>query len=206
MIVNGGKFQKLSEQFILDCAWTESNAACMGGSESEAGRVIMGQFNGFVPLDDSYGSYLSTDSYCKNINGMGGVKIDGWVSLPTYSKDDIVKRALVQYGPLSVSINAVSEIIYYRGGVIQTDACKSTRLENLNHAVNLVGFGTNSDGTEYWILRNSWSPAWGEMGYFRIEMGKRDCGVTSSASFPVLKLRADHSMTFPSDDSSIVIA
>ncbi|EED87688.1 predicted protein, partial [Thalassiosira pseudonana CCMP1335] len=54
-----------------------------------------------------------------------------------------------------------------------------------DHAINVVGWSVDTldDGTEaqHWILRNSWSTLWGDSGYFRVRMGERDCGVTTSA-------------------------
>ncbi len=37
-----------------------------------------------------------------------------------------------------------------------------------NHAVLLVGYGHDPVvGEDYWTIKNSWSNAWGEDGFFR---------------------------------------
>ncbi len=43
-----------------------------------------------------------------------------------------------------------------REGVYREKRC-ALKPKNLNHAVLLVGWGTNGDGQDYWIVRNSWS-------------------------------------------------
>ena len=142
-------------------------------------------------MSTDYGQYMSTYSYCKNTTGMTGISIHAWVNLPARSSIELIKKSLVNNGMLSVSINAVEEILSYRDGRVATDACKSTRSRDLNHAVNLVGYDTDEQtGKEFWILRNSWSDNWGEKGFFKVEMGDRDCGITIDVSFPIIKIGA----------------
>merc|ERR1712099_202645 len=44
------------------------------------------------------------------------------------------------------------------------------------HAVKMVGWGVE-DGTDYWLVANSWSTTWGIEGLFKIERGTNACGI-----------------------------
>lgn len=52
----------------------------------------------------------------------------------------------------------------YSGGIIKSTTCGTY----LDHAVLVIGYGTDSTGVNYWLLKNSWGTRWGESGYFRI--------------------------------------
>ena len=64
--------------------------------------------------------------------------------------------------------------------------------DQLDHGVLIVGYGTDRiQGLDYWIVKNSWSPQWGEDGYVRIlrnydksESGM--CGIAVQPSFPIV--------------------
>jgi len=43
----------------------------------------------------------------------------------------------------------------------------------VNHAVTLVGYGTDAETKEdYWLVRNSWGPDWGLDGFIKIARDK----------------------------------
>jgi KDEL-tailed cysteine endopeptidase len=74
----------------------------------------------------------------------------------------------------------------YKSGIISSSGCGT----NINHAVNMIGYGTDANGYKYWLLKNSWGTSWGEKGFFRV---KRDtttspgvCGVLQQSSYPTI--------------------
>ena len=60
---------------------------------------------------------------------------------------------------------------------------------NLNHAMTVVGYGSEpDDGTKFWIVKNSYGDTWGDKGYIRIERGINDpagrCGIAMFPFYP----------------------
>jgi C1A family cysteine protease len=85
-----------------------------------------------------------------------------------------LKKAISQ-GPVSVTIEADQTVFgMYKSGILDSEKCG----ENLDHAVTAVGYGSEN-GKDYYIIRNSWGPSWGEDGYIRIAAkdGKGICGI-----------------------------
>ncbi|THD19813.1 Cathepsin L [Fasciola hepatica] len=71
----------------------------------------------------------------------------------------------------------------YRSGIYQSQTCSSDRL---NHGVLAVGYGTQ-DGTDYWIVKNSWGTWRGEDDYIRMVRNRGNmCGIASLASVPMV--------------------
>jgi hypothetical protein len=48
----------------------------------------------------------------------------------------------------------------------------------ITHIVSIIGWGIEH-GIRHWIVRNSWGQYWGEMGFFRVELGKNLLGIES---------------------------
>lgn len=85
---------------------------------------------------------------------------------------------LANKGPLSASV-AASDWSSYRGGVF--DGCDYSGNMVVNHAVTLLGYGTDAAEGDFWLVKNSWGPTWGEDGYIRLKrQSTTQCATDSS--------------------------
>lgn len=81
--------------------------------------------------------------------------------------------AAVKINPVAVAIEA-DQLVFeqYSSGILDSSLCGS----RMDHAVTVVGYG--NDGTEnYYIVRNSWGPYWGDKGYVKISSTTPGAGV-----------------------------
>ena len=51
--------------------------------------------------------------------------------------------------------------------------------------MTVVGYGTDGYGWDFWKIKNSWGPQWGEGGYIRLYRGLGHCGVGSYVAQPI---------------------
>ena len=96
-----------------------------------------------------------------------------------------LKEALNK-GPVAVAVNSNSKVFQsYSGGIIDDPKCSSL----VNHAVLAVGYGKDEEtGKEYFIIKNSWGPRWGENGYARIAANRKKWsgGMCGILTFPYI--------------------
>ncbi|KAH9302589.1 hypothetical protein KI387_014172, partial [Taxus chinensis] len=172
----------LSEQELVDCDNASSNAGCKGGLMAEAFQFIID--NGGIDSEENY-PYQATDGTCDiQRENSHVVKIDGYEYVPANDEMSLQKAAANQ--PISVAIESAGmDFRFYQSGVF-TGKCGT----GLDHGVTLVGYG--SADKDYWIVRNSWGPGWGEKGYIRMERNINSlygkCGITMVPSYPTKQL------------------
>lgn len=127
-----------------------------------------------------YLSYRGSNMKChfSPIRTPIAANISGLVKLPANQYSPLM-NAVATLGPIAVSVDA-SAWSAYESGVFT--GCNATSID-INHAVVLVGYGTDSKYGDYWLVRNSWAPSWGEQGYIRIARSSSpSCGVDNSPS------------------------
>merc|ERR1712115_646409 len=105
------------------------------------------------------------------------VGIRGYNMLPSNDQEAVMTH-LAEVGPLAMGVYA-SSWGSYSGGVFT--GCSFDANIALNHAVQLVGYGTDESLGDYWLVRNSWGSSWGEGGYIRLQrQSEAQCGTDST--------------------------
>ena len=184
-----GVVKTFSEQQLVDCDTLDSG--CNGGLMEYSFTWL--KDNGGFNLDTDY-PYKGTKQACKSDSSKYvDMKVTGYKKLANgYSNwdcvdEDGIKELLYETGPLAVALNA-NPLQTYSSGILDKTAAQCPT-SGLNHAVTMVGYGTDSaSGKDYWLVKNSWGKSWGERGYFRIRRGNGTCGIncyitTATVSF-----------------------
>ncbi|GMS96700.1 hypothetical protein PENTCL1PPCAC_18875, partial [Pristionchus entomophagus] len=96
-----------------------------------------------------------------------------------------LQNAVAYVGPIAVMIDAGQFSFQHYGGGVYNDKKCSTHLTN--HAVLVVGYGSDPKGGDYWLVKNSWNTLWGEQGYIRMARNRNNqCGIANFASYPIV--------------------
>jgi len=178
-----GTTPELSPQQVTSC--TPNPLSCGGtggcmGSIVQLGYTYIQLFGHVMEEDYPYTSGTTTetgDCMYDFMNTAPAVGITGYNTM-TPNDQDAIMTHVAEVGPLAVSVYA-SGWGAYGGGVY--DGCSFDSNIALNHAVQLVGYGTDATEGDYWIVRNSWGPNWGEDGYIRLQrQATAQCGTDSS--------------------------
>jgi len=182
--IKTGRLQELSEQQILDCTpnvdQCGGTGGCGGGTPELAYAQIIKDGGIATEWRYPYTSHAGSNFQCKlNTSDIGpSIQITGYTALPT-NIYDIVIDALANQGPLAINVDA-SSWGSYESGVFS--GCNKTEIV-IDHVVQLVGYGNDAKHGPYWLIRNSWTPNWGEDGYIRIQRSATvECGQDHSPS------------------------
>lgn len=177
---NSSQVVMLSEQQLIDCDKYENG--CHGGDPEQAvdyviSKGLMRELD--YPYKSSQGVSPFTCGYDeKEVYGPTNLFESGET---LEQSEDLLKNYVAHYGPVMVAIDASHSSFHdYKSGVYYDEKCSS---EALDHAVLVVGYGTDKDHGDYWIIKNSWSESWGMKGYMYLARNRNNhCGVASMAT------------------------
>jgi C1A family cysteine protease len=162
-----GKEVVLAEQQLVDCSWAYGNNGCNGGLFANGYAYVLDYG---LELNASY-PYVANDTLCTYDPTKVVVKITGTIAATRSAAG--LKEALMN-GPASISLHVGDSFRAYTSGIYNDATCETA----VNHAVQSVGWGSDqASGLNYFIVRNSWGPTWGENGYIRIAETNTDLGI-----------------------------
>jgi len=165
----------LSEQQLVDCSQAQGNQGCEGGLMDQAFQYIM--TNNGINSEAAY-PYTAMDGTCQAAANTSVMTIGGFKDVTAGDENALI--AAVSLAPVSIAIEADQACFqFYSGGILNDPSCGT----NLDHGVLAVGY-TQSGGTPYWIVKNSWGTSWGMAGYIEMAMGVDQCGLASEPSYP----------------------
>jgi cathepsin L len=180
----GNPLTSLSEQQLVDCSGPQGNQGCNGGMMDQAFEYIIQ--NDGICGETAY-PYTAAQSTCASANCSSVAHISSYTDVQPNNETALMIAVAKQ--PVSVAVEADGlDWQFYSGGIV-TDACGT----NLDHGVLVVGYGTQetTEPQDYWKVKNSWGPNWGEQGYIRLGRGsayapRGQCGILMDPSFPVV--------------------
>jgi len=178
----GVNYKYLSTQQLVDC--DKNDNGCNGGDFLTAFNYI----NATGLVDDASYTYTAQQGQCNLNSSSVGDILRGLAYCSDYEDGNVCTNQIVYdllaNGPLSVPVDGGTfEFQNYGSGILTVNCTQP------NHAVVLVGYGTDDVYGDYWIIRNSWGSTWGENGYARIAVSQANndsCFITSEAYLPLV--------------------
>lgn len=162
----------LSEQFMISCGqeWVSGIFGC-DGAYSAPPFQFLEQYGAITescfPYTSGQSGYVpDCDNKCEDWEDQV-IGIIDWGTVA--NNENSIQNALLEYGPLSVSMEVYEDFVSYSGGIYEY----SWGSYDGSHRVVIVGYNNNQN---YWICKNSWGKYWGENGWFRIAYDEVEIG------------------------------
>ncbi|XP_073466596.1 cathepsin S-like [Aquarana catesbeiana] len=177
MKLKTGKLQSLSEQQLVDCSKSFGNGGCKGGWFDLAFDYIIKHG---LALESSY-PYKDKEGKC--MSAPRAANCSSYVKIPSENERSL-QQAVAIKGPVSVAINStLKSFMSYEKGVYYDPSCLP---QTADHAVLIVGYG-RENGADYWLIKNSWGPGWGENGFMKLARNRgNQCGIADFGVYPVV--------------------
>lgn len=112
--------------------------------------------------------------YCFPVENWAGYGVGDYGNV---TGEDAIMREIFARGPVACNAATDHAFMYnyttnpgvLKEGVYTVDT-KFTKAD-IDHVMEVAGWGETESGTKYWLVRNSWGTYWGDMGWVKIRRG-----------------------------------
>ena len=190
-IMRKGQFPDvmLARQVLMNCVPDPQNTSvpppgCDGGDPWMIHQYLM---KNDVP-DETCMPYQARNmqcnpsDQCRNCLPKHGCwPIDTWTgygvsSFGNLSGEVAMMKEIYARGPIACSFATdamfmmnYSKVAAENEGVFVTN--KTFTTDDIDHTMEVAGWGTTASGMKYWIIRNSWGTYWGSNGWLKLKRG-----------------------------------
>ena len=175
-----GIHTRLSLQEVVDCAQSSSHRTPISKDAFSFIRKFGVSLNSYYPV-----GYIGRPCLVRKL--MQPLETISNYRLLQPGDEENLKAAVAVIGPISVSIMVTNNFLFYQRGVFYDPECNDS-LEMANHAMLLVGYGSDPRLGDFWVVQNNWGSHWGERGFARISRNSlNNCGIAVAAFYPVVE-------------------
>ena len=94
--------------------------------------------------------------------------------------ETVVQQFVMNNGPVAAGFRVSDDFKAYKSGIYYSTDCNS---QLPTHTILIIGWGTEN-GTDFWLIQNSWGTTWGDNGYAKIRRGVNTCSIADYGAVP----------------------
>jgi C1A family cysteine protease len=158
----------ISEQHIFSCG--SGNPDCTYGWNIEPALNYLKDYG--APYEECF-PYQAITGHCDWTCSDWQLQTHKLYAWTWVASDVGTIEYYLQSGPAVTAFTVYEDFFDYTGGVYHHTYGDVAG----GHCVSIVGYDNVG---QYWIVKNSWGPGWGESGYFRIGFG--ECGINDNVA------------------------
>ena len=144
--IKNGHLVMASLEECIDCCM---NGSCNGGTRGWG----LSLYQCIANLGGLATEYTSINHTCQSHKYPPVIKISGGKFVEPLGNEKALAEVVAKQ-PVAVAVDAShSSFQLYKEGVYFDRGCSSTKLD---HALLVVGYGSNKNGEDFWIAKNSW--------------------------------------------------